>query len=77
MTVLPYTGQRRGDAVRLGPHSVVGGKFDLDNLNDSSIEVRQNKTGKELEIPLAAQQTFRGDKHQPCSRTDFRKLSIK
>ncbi|MCA1502167.1 MULTISPECIES: hypothetical protein [unclassified Bradyrhizobium] len=55
MTVLPYTGQRRGDAVRLGPHSVVGGKFDLDNLNDSSIEVRQNKTGKELEIPLAAQ----------------------
>ncbi|MDA9498423.1 tyrosine-type recombinase/integrase [Bradyrhizobium sp. CCBAU 11357] len=55
MTVLLYTGQRRGDAVRLGPHSVVGGKFDLDDLNDSSIEVRQNKTGKELEIPLAAQ----------------------
>jgi len=31
MTVLLYTGQRRGDAVRLAPHSVVGGKFDRDH----------------------------------------------
>jgi integrase len=55
MTVLLYTGQRRGDAVKLGPHSVVGGKFDRDHLTGRSIEVRQNKTGKELEIPLTPQ----------------------
>ena len=52
MTLLLWTGQRRGDAVRIAPASVVGG-YDPGKLQGRTIFVRQNKTGKELDIPLA------------------------
>ena len=52
MTLLLWTGQRRGDAVRIGPGSMVGG-YDPGKLQGRSLFVRQNKTGKELDIPLA------------------------
>ncbi|MGA7810841.1 tyrosine-type recombinase/integrase [Bradyrhizobium sp.] len=53
MTVLLYTGQRRGDVVRLGPHNIIGGAFDLDNAADLSISLTQRKTAQSLVIPLA------------------------
>jgi integrase len=42
MALLLYSGQRRGDVLAMGPHSLVNG----------SIRVKQEKTGAELVIPL-------------------------
>jgi integrase len=42
LALLLYTGQRRGDVIRMGPQHVRGG----------AVVVRQQKTGTELELPM-------------------------
>ena len=44
LTLLLYTGQRRGDVIRMGRQ----------HINDGVVYVRQQKTGKELDIPIHA-----------------------
>ena len=52
MMALLYTGQRRGDIVRIGPRDVEG--YDLAKLEGCRISLKQSKTGKDLQIPLAS-----------------------
>ena len=42
LALMLYTGQRSGDVIRMGPQHV----------RDGAIQVRQQKTGKELSIPI-------------------------
>jgi len=42
MALLLYTGQRRGDVVRMGPQHFRGGKF----------TIRQQKTGQPMDVPI-------------------------
>lgn len=42
MALLLYTGQRRGDVVRMGPQHFKGGKF----------TIRQQKTGQPMDVPV-------------------------
>jgi site-specific recombinase XerD len=53
LSLLLYTGQRRGDAVKLGPKNIKG-KYDPKNFKERKLSFVQEKTGTPLTIPIHA-----------------------
>jgi integrase len=53
LSLLLYTGQRRGDVVKLGPKNIKG-KYDPKNFTGRKLSFVQEKTGTSLTIPIHA-----------------------
>jgi integrase len=51
LCLLLYTGQRRGDVVKLGPKHVKG-KYDPKDFTGRSLSIKQQKTGQQLILPI-------------------------
>ena len=54
LCLLLYTGQRRGDVVKLGPKNIKG-RYDPHDFTDRRIALKQQKTDAELVIPIASE----------------------